>query len=191
MPTKVKSDPKKMDVFLSSERRKTLDTHRLLSLIPIHLHHVVADIGCGPGYFTIPLGKYLFDGKVFALDIQQEMLDATRTALDAIHLTNVEVMRSKESKLPLEDDSLDGALLAFVLQEASNARALLKDTLRCLKKTGWLAVLEWDNQDMDGAPPLTQRIEESKLLGMAEKLGFRITARHDLSGNQYMIVMKK
>ena len=191
MPTKVKSDPKKMDVLLSSERRRTLDTHRLLSLIPIHLHHVVADIGCGPGYFTIPLGKYLFDGKVFALDVQQEMLDATRTALDAIHLTNVEVMRSKESKLPLEDDSLDGALAAFVLQEASNARALLKDTLRCLKKTGWLAVLEWNNQDVDGAPPLTQRIEEGKLLGMAEKLGFRITARHSLSGNQYMIVMKK
>jgi len=191
MPTKVKSDPKKMDVLLSSKRRRTLDTHRLLSLIPIHLHHVVADIGCGPGYFTIPLGKYLFDGKVFALDVQQEMLDATRTALDAIHLTNVEVMRSKESKLPLEDDSLDGALVAFVLQEASNARALLKDTLRCLKKTGWLAVLEWNNQDVDGAPPLTQRIEEGKLLRMAEKLGFRTTARHNLSGNQYMIVMKK
>jgi len=191
MPTKVKSDPEKMDVLLSSKRRRTLDTHRLLSLIPIHLHHIVADIGCGPGYFTIPLGKYLFDGKVFALDVQQEMLDATRTALDAIHLTNVEVMRSKESKLPLEDDSLDGALVAFVLQEASNARALLKDTLRCLKKTGWLAVLEWNNQDVDGAPPLTQRIEEGKLLGMAEKLGFRTTARHDLSGNQYMIVMKK
>ena len=191
MPTKVKSDPKKMDVLLSSKRRRTLDTHRLLSLIPIHLHHIVADIGCGPGYFTIPLGKYLFDGKVFALDVQQEMLDATRTALDAIHLTNVEVMRSKESKLPLEDDSLDGALVAFVLQEASNARALLKDTLRCLKKTGWLAVLEWNNQDVDGAPPLTQRIEEGKLLRMAEKLGFRTTARHNLSGNQYMIVMKK
>ena len=81
MPKKVKSDPQKMDLMLSTERRKNLDTHRLLSLVPIHIHHVIADIGCGPGYLTIPLGKYLFDGKVFALDIQQEMLDATQKAL--------------------------------------------------------------------------------------------------------------
>jgi len=191
MPAKVKFDTKNMDELLSSERRRTLDTHRLLSLLPIHLHHVVADIGCGPGYFTIPLGKYLFDGKVFALDVQQEMLDATQKALEALHLTNVEVMRSKESKLPLDDECLDGALVAFVLQEASNARALLKDTLRCLKKSGWLAVLEWHNREMDEGPPLGQRIEEGKMREMAEKLGFRFTARHDLNGNQYMILMRK
>ena len=40
------------------------DTHRLISVIPILPHDHVADIGCGSGYFTVPLGKFLFDGKV-------------------------------------------------------------------------------------------------------------------------------
>ena len=100
MASKVKFDPKNKDLLLSPERRQSLDTHRLLSTVPIMAHHWVADIGCGPGYFTVPLGKYLFDGKVFALDVQQDMLDATQQTLDTVHLTNVEVAKSKESKLP-------------------------------------------------------------------------------------------
>lgn len=191
MPTKVKFDPGNKDVLMSSERRKALDAQRLLSLIPVMPHHVVADIGCGPGYFTVPFAKYLFDGKLFALDIQQEMLDATREQLKAVNLTNVEIKLSEEEKLPLEDESLDGGLAAFVLQEAENPDALLKEARRCLKKSGWLALLEWHKKKTKEGPPVKQRIEEKKLRSMAEKLGFRFGSRHDLNGSQYMLLMRK
>ena len=183
----VKSDPAKDDL-LSPDR---VDIHRLMSLIPILPYHHVADIGCGPGYFTVPLAKFLFHGKVFALDVQQEMLDAAREAVDAVRLTNVEAVLSEEKKLPLEDGSLDGALMAFVLQEASSARALLKEALRCLKASGWLAVLAWDKREMDEGPPLKQRIAEDAMLAMAEKVGLRFTARRDLSDRQYMLMLRK
>ena len=191
MPAKVKFDPKKMDVLVSSERRRALDTYRLLSMIPVLPHHVVADIGCGPGYFTIPLAKYLFDGKVFALDVQQEMLDAAKEALQAINLTNVEVVLSEEEKLPLEDECLDGTLAAFVLQEAENPTALLEEARRCLRKSGWLVLLEWHKRKTEEGPPVRQRIEEKKLRTMAEKVGFRFGSRRDLNGAQYMLLMRK
>ena len=184
----VKFDPKSKEALLSRDR---LDPHRLISLIPILPHHVVADIGCGPGYFTVPLAKYLFDGKVYALDVQQEMLDATQKALETVHLTNVEVMRSKEKKLPLEKDSLDGALVSFVLQEASDPRALLKDIGRCLQKSGWLVILEWHKRDMEEGPPLDQRIDEGEMRSMTEKLGFRYSGKRDLNGRQYMMLLRK
>ena len=191
MAPKTKFDPKNKDVLLSAERRRSLDTHRLLSVLPMFAHHWVADIGCGPGYFTVPIAKYLFDGKVFALDIQTEMLDATRGALEKLHLTNVDIMRSKETKLPLEDESLDGALLSFVLQEATNPKALLKDTRRCLKKSGWLAILEWHKREMDDGPPVEQRIDESEMRALTEELGYRMTSRRDLNGDQYMVLVRK
>ena len=186
MPTKF--DPANIDLLLGKGR---LDTHRLLSVIPVLPHHVVADIGCGPGYFTVPLAKFLFDGKVYALDVQKEMIEAAKERVASIRLSNVEFVESEEKKVPLEDGSLDGALLAFVLQEADNPRVLLKEALRCLRTTGWLAVLEWQKKTMDEGPPLTQRIDEQKMMDMAAELGFRFTARRDIDGKQYLLLLRK
>ena len=60
------------------EMAAPFDSQRLLSLVPIMPHHWVADVGCGVGKHTVPLGKYLFSGKVFALDVDQEKLDGTQ-----------------------------------------------------------------------------------------------------------------
>jgi ubiquinone/menaquinone biosynthesis C-methylase UbiE len=189
MPEKSNTDSKAPSP--SPQRRQGVDTHRLISVIPILPHHHVADIGCGSGYYTIPLGKYLFDGKVFALDDQQEHLDATQEARDAVRLTNVELLPWSEAKLPLNDESLDGALIAFSLQEAKSPRALLKEAQRCLKNSGWLAILDWYKRDMDEGPPLNKRMGEEKLRQMTEKLGFRFRGQRDLNNNQYMMLVRK
>ena len=186
-----KFDPENKDLLLSAERRQSLDIHYVMSIIPILRYHTVADIGCGPGYFSVPLGKHLFDGKVFALDIQQEMLDATKKQLDQIHLTNVELMLTEEAKLPLEDDSIDGALVSFAIHEADNPKTMLAEAKRCLRIDGWLALLEWHKREMESGPPLEDRIDEADLRQMAEKAGFRHLTRHSLNKDQYMLVMNK
>ena len=187
----VKSDPKDKGEMVSPQRSQSVDVHRLISLIPISPYHSVADIGCGLGCLTVPLGKYLFDGKVYALDTREEMLEATREALAAVHLTNAEVMRSEEEKLPLEDECLDGALASFVLEEADNPKALLKEARRCLRRSGWLAILEWYKREMDEGPPLEQRIGPEEMKAMTEEMGFRFSTQRDLNGKQYMILVRK
>jgi len=191
MTPKVKFDPINNNVLVSRERRQLLDPSRLISLLPIMSHHWVADIGCGPGYFSIPFAKYLFDGKLFALDIQKEMLDATQEALKAARLTNTELILSKETKIPIEDEVLDGAITSFVLQEASRPSLLLKEAKRCLKKSGWLIILEWHKREMDEGPPLSQRISEDELRKMTDKLGFRFRALRNLNSSQYMMLVRK
>ena len=172
MPTKF--DPANIDKLLGKGR---LDTHRLLTVIPVQPHHVVADIGCGPGYFTVPLAKFLFDGKVYALDVQKEMIEAARKQVDEVRLSNVEFVESRRRRRCRWRMAASTArLLAFVLQEADSPRALLKEARRCLRTTGWLAVLEWQKKEMDEGPPMEQRIEEKKMMDMATKLGFRFTA---------------
>ena len=185
------SDAGKKGLLMSPKRQLDLDVHHVMSLIPILPYHTVADIGCGPGDFTVPLGKHLFDGKVYAIDAQQEMLDATKQELERVRLTNVELVLSKGRKLPLEDDSLDGALAAFELHGAGKPEALLKDALRCLRKGGWFALLEWHRREMEEGPPLERRIDEAQLREMAENVGLRFTRRHSLNDSQYMLLMSK
>ena len=186
-----KFDPSDMDVLLSADRKAYLDVHGLLSVLPVRTHHVVADIGCGPGYLTVPMGKYLFDGKLYAVDIQQEMLDATRKRLEAINLTNVELMLSEEIKLPLDDATLGGAVIAFVLQEANDPGALLEEVRRCLNETGWLAILEWHKRETDQGPPVERRIAEDDMRKLVEKLDFRFRLRHTLNEDQYLVLARK
>jgi len=191
MPTKVKFDPKNKEMLISQDRRNAMDVYKLLRIFPILSHHAVADIGCGPGFFTIPIAKMVFDGKVYALDVQEEMLDVVREQVKKINLSNVEVLKSQERKLPLEDESLDGAVAAFVLQETSNPRTLLKEAMRCLKTHGWLVVLEWYKTEMDEGPPQSQRIAMDDMKDMTEKVGFRVREARDLNGKQYMVLARK
>ena len=186
-----KFDPKEKDRLLSSDRRRQLDTHNVLSLLPLLPYQEVADIGCGPGYFTLPLAKHLFDGKVYAIDVQQEMLDAAKERIDKVHLTNVELIRSEENKLKIDNESVDGALVAFAVHEARNPATFLKQVLKSLRKGGWAAVLEWHKREEDDGPPVDERIEESELKKLAEKAGFRLTNRHNLNASQYMLMMRK
>ena len=189
MPTKF--DPAKKDALLSLSRQEYLDPQGIISLLPIRPYHIVADVGCGPGYFTIPLGKYLFDGKVYAFDIQQEMLDTLKERLDRVHLGNVEAIRSTERKLPIDKDMLDGALIAFVLHEVTSKEAFLKEVLSHLRQSSWVAILEWYKKETDGGPPLEERIEEEEVVDISEKVGLKLVSRRDLNGKQYMLLLKK
>ena len=186
-----KFDPKNKDVLLSPGRQERLDVQRVISLLPMGPHQVVADIGCGPGYFAVPLGKYLFHGKVIAIDVQEEMLEATKEELKRIHLTNVEMLLSKEKKFPIQDGDLDGAFAAFVVHEAEDPSGMMNELKRCVGTGGWLALIEWHKREMDSGPPLEERIEEEEMLEMAQQAGFRLERRHSLNSEQYMLLMRR
>ena len=85
--------PSSIERLLRPERLETLDPFRVLSHCPLTPRDTVADIGCGPGYFTLPLAKFLINGKVIALDTSDEMLEACRARLDKVRLGNVEVVK--------------------------------------------------------------------------------------------------
>ena len=185
-----KFSPSKKDILTAPERYEKLDPQRVMSLLPLLVYQTVADIGCGPGYFTVPLAKYLFDGKVYALDIQQKMVDAAKESTRIINLTNVHFERSRENKLPLDEDCLDGAFVAFVLHEANRPHTFLKEVKRCLRKGGWLAVLEAGKQDFSKKTDSTDS-KETNLRDIVKELGFRFISRHSLNDGKYMLLMRK
>lgn len=178
-------------VAVVPEHYKDIDPQRVLAILPMLPYQAIADIGCGAGYFTVPFAKYVFSGKVYAVDEDQANLDATWGEIKRINLTNTETKLSKDEKLPIDDDCLDGAFAAFALSEAKDAKGLLQEAHRCMHRGAWLTIIEWNKADRNAGPPLRQRLSEPDLLKMTQDVGFRLTSRHDLNDNQYMLIMRK
>ena len=168
-----------------------LDPYRIMSMIPLLPYQVIAVVGCGGSKFTIALGKYVFSGKVHALDSNKGALDAVDEERKRVHLNNIELGELKGDKLPLDDDSTDGVFAAFSLHNAENTNDILSDAFRCLRKGGWLAVLEWHRKRTKDGPPVRDRLDEPKLIDTAKKIGFRLTSTHNLNDQHYMLVMRK
>ena len=152
---------------------------------------MIAVVGCGSGKFAIALGKYVFSGKVHALDSNKASLDAVEEERKRINLNNIELGDLKDDKLPLDDESVDGAFIGFYLNEASKPKKLLEEAKRCLKKGGWIVALEWAKVEMEQGPPLKQRIAVADLRKLIEDAGFKFTSRHDLNTRQYMLILRK
>ena len=176
--------------LLSPQRDGMLDLLSILSLSEISHRDRVAEIGCGPGYFTPRLAKALMDGKLYALDTDEEMLAACRQRVTAARLGNVEVQQCGEFDFPLEEGSLDGVFLAFVVHESQDQPRFLQSIRRLLKPRGWVTVLNWHRRESESGPPLDRRIDPESMQQTAQEAGFRYRTRRDLNGEQYMMTLR-
>jgi len=189
MPTKFPVE--RADVLLSKSDPGAVDPNLLIAELPLRTDMTVADIGSGPGYFSIPLAKYLYDGKVHAVDVQQGMLDIVVKEAEAVRVNNIETVLSKETKIPLEDASVDIALLSNVLHEASSPTRLFRDVARIVKKGGWIAIMEWKKEEMKSGPPLKERMALKDVEKLVEKIDLPIKARRFIGNFRYLVLIEK
>ena len=180
-----------IDQLLHPARQEELDTFLVMSFMPIDPYERVADIGCGPGYFSIPLAKHLVHGKLYALDIDDEMLDALRLRVEEAKLGNVEVLKCGATDFPVEAESLDGVLLAFVTHQSEDRIDFLEAVRDLLRARGWCVVLEWYRKATESGPPLERRIDPGELEALAGETGYRFRWWRDLNGSQYMALIRK
>jgi len=169
-----------------------LDTHRLISLIPIMPYHKVADIGVGTSGLTPTLAKYLFDGKVFAVDTNDERLKPSRDYVEKIKLRNVQHLVYKPGdKLSLDDASLDGAVMVLSLGKSSDPDALLEETKRVLKKGGWLVILGQRRASNVNGAEAEQFVSEDDAISKARSAGYRVREQKAFSDTYYMLMLRK
>jgi ubiquinone/menaquinone biosynthesis C-methylase UbiE len=150
----------------------------------------VADIGCGPGYFTVPIAKGLSNGKLYALDTDDDMLEACRQQVTEARLGNVEVLKCGEFEFPLDPGSLDGLFLADVVHHSPDRTRFLQVVREFLKPRGWCTVLEWYRTGGETGPPLERRIGPEELRDLAIGAGFRFLTTRNLNRDQYMATLR-
>jgi ubiquinone/menaquinone biosynthesis C-methylase UbiE len=119
-----------------------------LDKIGITTGMTVADVGAGSGYFTVRLAKRVGPkGKVFAVDVQPEMIAMVRNRASKAGLTNIDAVLSTESDPKLPPKSVDLILLVDVYHEFSQPQRMLRRMREALKATGRLVILEYRKED--------------------------------------------
>jgi len=103
----------------------------------------VMDIGCGPGRVTIPLARAVGPGgEVIALDVQAGMLARAAEKVKGEGLGNVRLLQSEVRNAPIDEASLDAAVMVMALGEMPAAASVLPFVLSVLKPGGQLLVAE-------------------------------------------------
>jgi ubiquinone/menaquinone biosynthesis C-methylase UbiE len=166
-----KFDPRKRSVLDDPKRFLFENPDAILSEVGVNPGQVVADIGCGTGFFTLPLARSVGEtGKVYALDTSPMMIMELRKRTK--HVKQVKPIHSQENRFPIKDGSLDFALLVNMIHELENWRRFLKEVHRVLKPGGRICVIDWKKKKMDMGPPLEIRLTRKRIGEMLWQSGY-------------------
>ena len=131
-----------------AEREAEEAPSKAIAALNIREGQVVADIGAGSGYYSALLSRAVgASGRVYATDIQPEMLAILKKRIDRDSLANVELVLGTETETQLPDNSVDLAIMVDVYHELAQPQAFLKSVRRALRKDGRLVLLEFRKED--------------------------------------------
>ena len=127
-----------------AERDAEEHPRRAIQALQVKPGHVVADVGAGTGYYTVLLAKRVTPGgRVYATDIQPEMLDLLRGRLARERLANVELVLGGEDDPRLPSRCCDLILMVDVYHELAQPQAMMRRLREALKPGGRLALIEF------------------------------------------------
>ena len=182
-------DKNKLD---NPERRKLLPPEATLEKLQLHKGDIVADVGCGIGYFSIPAALIVGEiGKIYAMDISTEMLGEVHARARQNNTTNIEMVKTLENSLIVNDESVTYAFICNVLHETNDVSSFLQEVKRILAYDGKVAIIEWKKQESQMGPSINHRIAETELIEALKRMKFQDISKIDLGDEFYGIIGKK
>ena len=160
------------------ERRMWLPPDEIVEALHVRVGEMIADIGAGTGYFALPLAKAAgAEGKVYAVDAQEEMLAYLRQKLAAGMEGRIELVRAEADATGLPDGCCNLVFLANVWHEFADHGAVLREVRRILQRGGRIAILDWrPDVEREAGPPLEHRIPAADAEHTVQAAGFGLTS---------------
>lgn len=166
--------------LVRESRQREEDCRRLLGELNVQPGEILCDIGCGNGFYTLPLARLTGeDGIVYAVDIQPEMLTMLKARASEAGIENIRPVLSNQADPRLPEQSIDLVLLVDVYHEFSHPQEMLRAIRKSLKPAGRIALAEFRTEDPKVPIKPLHKMSKKQILKEFEANGLKLVDEFD------------
>jgi ubiquinone/menaquinone biosynthesis C-methylase UbiE len=174
---------------------KFINPDLIINAIGIEKGSVVADFGCGSGYFSLPIAQKIGEnGILYALDILPQSLEMINGYAKTMGLTNIIAKRvnlEKNNGSTLDEGICDWVIMKDMLFQNKLKINIIKEAYRVLRNGGKILVIEWDTKDASIGPENSCRVPKEALFEIIQDSGMSILSEVPVSNFHYGLILVK
>ena len=178
--------------FLDREDRKLWQKpHEIVEQMNLTGNERILDLGAGSGYFSFPLAQKLTTGRLFAADVEPEMIRHIHhnAMLNGIQNIEVKLIDAQKPEIP---ESIDIVFMCDVMHHIANPVDWMSGIVNQLPNGAQFHIIEFKQGDIPNGPPENAKIAPEQLLKIANLSGLELDHEvKDLLPYQTYYIFKK
>ena len=179
--------------LMSEERKQQHNPQSILNKAGATKGMIMADLGSGPGFFTIPMAQATGEkGLVYAVDSDQTMLNGLKEniAKSEVNPNIIKIVNSDVCHTGIPKESVDLVLFANVLHEVEDKKAFFQEVRRISKPTAYIVDVDWKKVQTEYGPPIKERLSEDEANRVLTENGFSVIKQIDIGPYHYELICK-
>ncbi|MEA5594424.1 class I SAM-dependent methyltransferase [Rivularia sp. UHCC 0363] len=164
---------------------------KIVSALELKDTDVVADIGAGTGYMSFRIAPKVSDGKVFAVDIQPEMLDIIEFYKKRTKIHNIEPILATSTNPNLPSKSVDLALMVDAYHEFEYPKEVMQGVVKSLKPGGKAVLVEYRGENPFIAIKRLHKMTQKQVKKEMKAVGLKWVETKELLPQQHLMIFEK
>jgi ubiquinone/menaquinone biosynthesis C-methylase UbiE len=179
--------PEYLGMLEGPDREAWQRPDQIMDALSISEASVVADLGAGGGWFTVRLARRVGpNGRVFAEDIQPQMIEAIDRRVEREGLRNVTTVLGTPVDPKLDPKSVDAVLIVDAYHEVEQPVTLLKNIAKALKTDAVIGIVNFKKDGGGPGPSMEERVDPEKVIADGRAAGLELRKRENLR-YQYLL----
>ncbi len=172
-------------------RQEEENSNLTIEKLPIEKNSTVADIGAGTGYYTFKIYNKVPQGRVYAVEIQDDAVNFLKNKAGQLDAKNVTVIKGKEDSPELPQNSLDLAMMVDVYHELTYPHEMLQSIKRSLKPHGKLLLIEYRAEDPKVEIKELHKMSVKQVTKELKANGFKLAEDGEFLPIQHFLLFEK
>ena len=180
------------DILERKDRDEWQKPDEVVAALELKGGESVADIGAGSGYFSVRLAQAVASsGKVYAVDIQQDLIDYLGNRARQGGLSNLIPTLGAPDDPNLPAGAVDLIFICDVVHHIENRQSYYAKLAAALAPGGRIAIVDFYKRELPVGPGAAMKIAKPDMIAELGQAGFRLAASHDFLPYQYFLVFEK
>jgi ubiquinone/menaquinone biosynthesis C-methylase UbiE len=183
--------PEKLGELEVRDRDEWQEPDRIMDALGIFDGARVADIGAGGGWFTVRLARRVGpNGRVYAEDVQRQMIESIERRMQRENLRNVETKLGTPTD-PRLPGNLNAVLIVDTYPQLDDPVLMLKHLAAALAPNGRIGIVDFKKDLFGPGPAMNERLEPEEIIRGAARAGLKLQAHHKFLRYQYLLVFTR